>query len=75
MTREEAKSLAYDEDACCQGRVDIDKLIDNIFDNLESQICANCVYYTDIGSCDNQDSMMFDNLSWDDYGCNKFTRN
>lgn len=38
MTREEAIGLYIDEDSCCQGRVDVIRLINYIFDEHEKEL-------------------------------------
>jgi len=49
-------------------------LIDEIFDDFESRTCENCVYFDRIGACSNNESIAYDCLSVDDFGCNKFER-
>ena len=38
MTREDAIGLYIDEDSCCQGRVDVIRLINYIFDEYEKEL-------------------------------------
>ena len=49
-------------------------LIDKIYDDFESRVCENCEYYSRIGSCENKESYCFDQLVYDDFGCNRFER-
>jgi len=47
-------------------------LINDIYNDFESQICQNCTWFNRIGACTNKDSLMNDQISVDDFGCNQF---
>ena len=49
-------------------------IINKIYDEFDAMTCENCEYYNKIGTCTNEESMMFDKLSFDDFGCNKFIK-
>ena len=51
MTREEAIGLYIDEDSCCQGRVDVIRLINYIFDEHEKELKQ---YYIDGSNSNNK---------------------
>lgn len=80
MTREEA----LDDFFCCTSGSDGDALIKEIYDSLDSEVCANCRHYTQFRECkllpytwvakyseeENQDYRETEST----FGCNKFER-
>jgi len=51
----------------------IGQIIDQIYDDLESQICKNCEYYLHEVCCNDSSPLCADFVS-ETYGCNVFTR-
>ena len=74
MTREEAieKSNAqlrhYGNPTNFEGQ----DIINKIYDDFQRSTCENCKWFDRIGSCSNEESALFDQLTWDSFGCNKF---
>ena len=82
MTREEAKSkltcYGYSQNKPLADY----KVIDQIYDDIESRICENCKHYnmdTAVYYCDTYDIVMINDDNTirtvdKDFGCNKFVR-
>lgn len=80
MTREQAINNFIDEDACCQGRVDVPRLINRIYNDFESRVCENCKYnmyrYSNAMIECNLDIHQHIGSEYNDFdfGCNYFER-
>jgi len=71
MTRTAAHQARYRIDQMTEDDT-MYNLIDRIYDDFEDRTCGNCAFFSDIGSCENPDSMLNDKLTIDDFGCNAF---
>ncbi len=52
MTREKAKTILHEKMKRPYLFGEINNLIDNIFDDTDSEICDNCIYYHTLGCRD-----------------------
>jgi len=88
MTREEAKKLFWKKGGVfektfmyCLDKVlklpyrgsEVDVFIDRIYDDFESRVCKNCLYYFK-ETCVCDESPLVTEIVDENYGCNKFER-
>jgi len=75
MNKEEMIRKAYKIASMPNDDTSLKELIDEIYEEFESRVCANCEYLRMFDICNNIDSYAYDcHISDLEFGCNKFER-